>query len=456
MADNDRYWPSGFSDELIAMYKTESDEEIRSAKLGEMHRRSAEEFTADAIAEPRRALSEEAGQRAAFEARLEARWGRALDLCDFVVHEAFESGRWVNDLLRTGAGTGEDEKFEALIRLHGKGVMTAREVLVLLRSGYSSGAFARWRTLHEVWVVFLVLVDGDNELSRRYLHHEIVESLKGQKEYEETWEALGLEPPDWTTAERDEAREELTDEFGRTFLRDYGWAAPLFNDAAPKFRQLAERVHLDHWRGYYRMASHGTHANPKGTTWNIQSLVDVDLVWAGPSNAGLVDPAQCSLIALASLTAGLLAYAVSELPDSTDGIISQNVALVRQQAVLIPMGHAIEALGEVHAQQEAEEEATADLVSRATAALRERAPMTAKDLSTKLEADPEALAEALDTAAARGELLQETRYRLYPPVRRPGRKLLGWARWLAAMTIRLMPGSARHRRARAHGTRQLT
>ena len=40
-----------------------------------------------------------------------------------------------------------------LIRLHGKAVLTAREVLTLLRNGYSSGAFARWRTLHEVRVM---------------------------------------------------------------------------------------------------------------------------------------------------------------------------------------------------------------------------------------------------------------------------------------------------------------
>ena len=79
-----------------------------------------------------------------------------------------------------------------------------------------------------------------------------------------------------------------------------------------------ERVEMDHWRGFYRMASHGTHANPKGVTWNIQNLSTVDVVWAGPSNAGLVDPAQCTLIALTSLTAGLLAYAVGELPDSAD------------------------------------------------------------------------------------------------------------------------------------------
>ncbi len=395
------------------MYEVDSDEESWSAKLGEMHHRAAEEIAAGVIADPRSALSELAGQQAAFEARLEARWGRGLDLADLVVWDALESCRWVNELLRPAASTRQDKKFEALIRLHGKAVMTAREVLVLLRSGYSSGALARWRTLHEVWVVFLLLADGDSELSRRYLVHEVVESLKGQKEYEETWEALGLEPPDWRAAEREKTRTELAAEFGRAFLYAYGWAAPLFNDSAPKFRQLQESVEMDDWRGYYRMASHGTHANSKGILWNIQSLATVDAVLAGPSNAGLVDPAQCSLIALAGTTVGLLAYAVNELSDLADnGIFEQNIALVRQRSILLLMNHAIATLAEVHAQQEAKEEAVSDLVSRATAVLRGGAPMTAEDLATELEVDLETLAETLGVAVARGELFQETHYRM--------------------------------------------
>ena len=139
------------------------------------------------------------------------------------------------------------------------------------------------------------------------------------------------------------------------------------------------------------------------------------MIWAGPSNAGLVDPAQCSLIGLAGLTASLMAYAVSELPDSADhGIVTvnQSIALVRQQAIRLLAECAIETLSEVHAQQEAEEEATADLVSRATELLREGAPMTAEDLSTELEVDLEDLAEVLEAAVTSGELLQETQYRI--------------------------------------------
>ena len=412
MAENDRYWPKGFLDELLAVSGEDLDDLPLPARLEDMSRRAAEELAADVIADPRRVLSEQAGQRAAFEARLEARWGRGLDLADLVIHEALESGMWAHGLVGPAAAASEDHKFEALVRLHGKAVMTAGEVMVLLRSGYSSGALARWRTLHEVWVVSLLLLDGDDELSRRYLHHEVVETLKAQEEYEETWEDLGHEPPDWTAAERDQIRAELATEFGPVFLRDYGWAAPLFNDTAPKYRQLQERVELDHWRGYYRMASHGTHANPKGISWNIQSLTPVEMIWAGPSNAGLVDPAQCTLIALSSITVGLLAYSVGDVPDSEVDIVDKNVALVRQQSTLLLMGHAIEALADVDDQQKSEAEAMADLLSRASTPLQEGAPMTAEDLSSELGVDPETLAEALDAAAGRGELIQQAHYRL--------------------------------------------
>lgn len=145
---------------------------------------------------------------------------------------------------------------------------------------------------------------------------------------------------------------------------------------------LEECAGLDHWRGFYRMASHGTHANPKGIIWNVQSYETVDLIWAGPSNAGLVDPAQCSLIALANVNARLLAYMVGELPDSDDFLPDVYDSVVQQKVILIPQSFAIETLGEVHAQQVAEEESAANLVGQAAAILRGGAPMTADDLST--------------------------------------------------------------------------
>ena len=416
VAGNDSYWPKGFVDEFIAelaaSLEAGSDGGFEFATLKEMCRRAAVEITADLFADPRGALSEEAGQQAAFEARLQATWGRGLDLADLVICQAYEAGSWVNDLLRPAAAARQDQKFEALIRLHGKAVMTAREVLVLLRRGYSSGAFARWRTLHEVRVVLLVLADGDEELIRRYLAHRDVEALKWQKEYEAAWETVGHEPPDWTGDEREQAQAELVIEFDRAFLQDYGWAAPLFGGRAPPFKELEQRVNLDPMRGYYRLASQGVHANAKGITWNIQTLADIDVVLAGPSDAGLVDPAQCALLALADATNVLMGYAAGELSSSADkAILNQGMLLVRHRVIGLLMDHAIQVLVDVGEQQEAEQEARAELAGRATAILAEGAPMTAEDLADALEVDPDAVEDALDAAVTRGEVLHETRYR---------------------------------------------
>ena len=418
MADNDRYWPDGFvdelTDELTAALEADSDGEFafEFSKFEEKFSRAAVEITADLIADPRGALSEAAGQEAAFQAGMEARWGRGLDLADLVVSQVHEAGSWVNDLLRPAATARQDQKFEVLIRLHGKAVLTAREVLTLLRNGYSSGAFARWRTLHEVRVILLVLADGDEDLIRRYLAHEAVEVLKAQEEYEAAWETLEHEPPDWTPAEREQMQQELIDEFDRALFRDYGWAAPLFNGRAPTFKELEQFVELEPTRGYYRLSSQGVHANARGITWNIQEIADFDVVMAGPSNAGLEDPAQCSLLSLAGATDILLA-SIGELSDPTvETILGQSFALVRQRVIHLLVDHAIEEFVAVGAQMEAEEEELADLVGRAAAVLREGTPMTAEDLSAELDVDLDDLEDALDVAVTRGGLLHETRYRI--------------------------------------------
>ncbi len=411
MSDEAPYWPDGFFSELLALAEAPGREaDLDSDRLVTMYQRAAEEITAPGIENPQRALMEELGQRAAFEARLGARWGRALDLSGLTVDQALEAGVWVNTHFRADAAAHQNQKFEALIRLHARAVMTAQEVLVLLRSGYSTGALARWRTIHEVWVVFSLLADGDEELCRRYLVHEVIESLKGQEEYEQTWEALGFEPPDWTSSERGQLRESLAREFGATFLRDYGWAAPLMGGQPPRFRQLQELAQLDHWRGYYRMASHGTHANPKGISWNIQGSSGAEALWAGPSNASLLDPAQCTLIALANVTVGLLRYAVFDLMAADDMLADQSLALVRQQAVLILMDRTIDAFAKIHDEQEREEDRIDGLIEMSTSALRDNLPMTIEQLSERLEVDTDELEEALRAAVARGRLRAETRY----------------------------------------------
>jgi hypothetical protein len=143
------------------------------------------------------------------------------------------------------------------------------------------------------------------------------------------------------------------------------------------------------------MASDGTHANPKGIRWNIRAGAKSRAIWAGPSNAGLLDPAQCTLIALANLTVELLQYAIQELiGDADDAIGHQPEALINQQAILVLMNRAIETLAEIHEEQERQEEGLGELIARVTAALQDDPMLTARQIAKRLELDLDDLEEA--------------------------------------------------------------
>lgn len=404
MTDQDPYWPNGFFTELNAR-ALEGD---FSEHLNPMIERAAAELAAPEIADPARALTEDRSRTAAFEARLAARWGRGLDLADLMIEESLQAGIWLNTRWRPKAAASEDQKFEALVRLHGRAVQTAREVQVLLRAGYSTGALARWRTIHEIWIVSILLAENNAEISRRYLVHEAVESMIGQEWYEDTWETLGFESPDPNdAAKRATARAELEQEFGSVFLRPYGWAAPLFNGKAPKLTDLPKLANLDHWRSYYKMASHGVHANPKGIMWSLQDPRPTERIWAGPSNAGLIDPAQCTLIALYGITACLMMNSVRELIDEDH---DQIIALIRTRIVDEMRQRAIETLDATHQAQEREENGLQDLIATATDVLGRRPDISTEDLADTLEVDIDELTEALEAGVQRHLLDVHHRY----------------------------------------------
>lgn len=407
---NDPFWPNGHLAELIELLRSEPSAEALAEKTKRLVERSADEVVAFQLDDVPRSLGREMGERAGFEARLAGRWGSALDLFDLFVLRARELGAELNAEHRPRAAAEQNHKFEALTRLQGRGVQIGREISVLLRAGFSTAALARWRTLFEVWVVFALIADGDDELANRYLCHDAVEAMKGQEDHERNWEALGFARPDTDPTERQTLRGELAAEFGTQFLKPYGWAAPLFDDKAPRLGDLRDRAMLGHWAGHYRMASHGTHANPTGIVWSVQDGGHADVIWVDASNAGLVEPAQCSLIALANLSVGLLQFAVDDLIDSDDVLFRRTQALVFQQATLALMDAAIGQFVEIAAVQDAEEVALEALIDTALSRLGDSSLMTGGELAELLDVAREDVDEALDAAVARGRLSAETRY----------------------------------------------
>ena len=192
-------------------------------------------------------------------------------------------------------------------RLHARACQIANEVVTLLNYGYADGAMARWRTLHEIAIVMNFLnAHGDNA-AKRYIDHQIVESRRATREYQLHCEALNEEALSPEEVARTElAYKECIAHYGEDFGKQYGWAASFLKGSNPSFAAIAQSVGFEHFRPYYRMASHGVHGNPKGV-FNQIGILNDDVLLAGPSNVGMAHPGHASAISLYQATVVLLA-----------------------------------------------------------------------------------------------------------------------------------------------------
>lgn len=241
-----------------------------------------------------------------FERRLIASWKTPLDLLEMHVHIALELGTGFNEQHRQVAKLKKPLLIEVLNRLHARSCQVAAEVLVLLKCGFSDGAMARWRTLHEIAVTSLFIRKHGEKMARRYLCYEAIESYKGAQQYQRYCRRLGHES--FSQAEMKEiedARSGAINEFGKSFGENYGWAASVLKHSNPTFAQIEENIGLNHLRPYYKMASQNVHADPKGAIFRL-GLNGERFLLAGPSNMGLVEPGHSTAISLLQVTSCLL------------------------------------------------------------------------------------------------------------------------------------------------------
>jgi hypothetical protein len=253
-------------------------------------------------------LSARKKDRIGFETRLAKRWRKPLRLLEMLLAIALEAGDDFNREFRAMAAEENNQVFEVLIRLHARACQIASEVLVLLKSGHADGAHARWRSLHEIAVVGVFIKREGNEIARRYLAHDGVESCKAARQYQKHYARLGFEPISEAELKHlQSVYKRLVDHFGDAYRYDYGWAAPVLGNKKPSFMDIEQKVGLDHFRPFYKLASHNVHANPKGVFHKLGLFPGAeDVLLAGPSNAGLVEPGQGTAISLSQITATLL------------------------------------------------------------------------------------------------------------------------------------------------------
>lgn len=234
-------------------------------------------------------------------------WKDGIDMLESYLVAAFELGENFNAHYRAAAAKEQDYVFECMTRLHARAVHVGFEVLCLLEAGFADGAHARWRTAHEVAVVASFISMHDQNVAKRYLEHEVVESYHAMKQYQVYAEQLKQEPlTDVEVKQLQELYEDRCRRYGESYGTTYGWAAEVLGKKRPTFADIEEASGLEHIRPYYRMASHNVHANPKGIMFRLGLSDGAKQLLAGPSNYGLVDPAHGVAISVLQATVPML------------------------------------------------------------------------------------------------------------------------------------------------------
>ncbi|WP_323810570.1 DUF5677 domain-containing protein [Sphingobium baderi] len=242
-----------------------------------------------------------------FRFNLQARWGKGFDALRMLIELSRDIG---TDFHRRAGRLRSRRRAhlnKALSHLHVRAIQISSEIMVLMENGYADGAMARWRTLHEVACVAMVLGDGGEALAERYLAHEIVEAKKGLGQYQQCHPKLGYAPFSKRTAariERDYA--DAISRYGKDFSGDYGWVAAHLGNPKPNFSNIEDAAGRAMMRSHYKMASHNVHASAKGIAYRLGSLERRHAVIAGASNVGFVEPGQNLALSLMHITMLLL------------------------------------------------------------------------------------------------------------------------------------------------------
>lgn len=234
-----------------------------------------------------------------FDENLYGTWGEALEFLQGLIVISDEAAQGY--LQRSDKYSENDLTQSLLVRFHAKANQISKEILHLIRHGFADGAQARWRSLHELAVVCSFIAQHGDSVAGRYIEHESVEVYKAAKQYSEKIAASEMELIE-------EEYLELIDKYGKNYSSDYGWAAAALKLARPTFRDIEASVELDHIRPYYKSASANIHANPAGVFKRLGLFPEEDILLAGPSNIGLSDPAQSTVISLTQITTSVLTY----------------------------------------------------------------------------------------------------------------------------------------------------
>lgn len=270
-----------------------------------------------------------------FQRRLFNTWKLPIRRLDTILVCSLEVNSEINDDYRIGKIV-NSQKLNVVIRLHARAIHIAKEISHLLKGGYADGAMARWRSLHETAVIASFLSAGKEQLSVRFSEYEAVERLRAAKTYVEHQEFLDFERISAEHVIQYEMDvEKLCQKYGNNFKKDYGWAYDQFPTSnRVTFRNIEEAVELHYLRIHYGFASKNVHSGIDSIGYKLGlSMSEEDILLAGPSNEGLIEPLQCTSLSICHATDALIALSPDTYRNTASDILWKMHDSMKKEAV---------------------------------------------------------------------------------------------------------------------------
>lgn len=192
-----------------------------------------------------------------------AHYGEAFDLLEVEIGLAADIGQLALHHQDEHAQT--PATFASIARLHAAVVLTASEVIELLRAGYAAGATGRWRTLYERAVIGHFISKAGEETAVRYLEHGAIQLCKVASALETA--ERGLMQTRGQLKRLRARSSELTQKYGSGFAGDYGWAGLALSGRPSdkgSFAELEKQTPSAEDRILYRTASQEVHSATYG------------------------------------------------------------------------------------------------------------------------------------------------------------------------------------------------
>ena len=295
-----------FDDEDIRDFKTNLDEitESMSDEMPNLVAETSRALLSRLKSDWKRESHRSRREMSIFRARLYARWQEPVDKITMILAIAREYGGEVNREMRMTISEENEFSVDVLTRSHARACQMTAEIIHLIEGGFSDGALARWRSLHELAVITMFIAQCGENLAKRYIEHNVIESKRAVMEYKRHMSTLGHEDDidDDEYIEICHSYDNAINTYGSAFGGPYGWADGYLDGLRPNFSNIEKSIDLDHMRPYYRLASHSTPANPKGIYFNLGLAANLDVLLAGPSNTGFADPGQLAANSLVQIS----------------------------------------------------------------------------------------------------------------------------------------------------------